>query len=327
MVGAYLCLKQKGYFVLAKLENFNTHQLADIVAQLPINSPYIIEPVNEGYSSTCFFIKTKEKLLCLRLYNLDDFPCLLQEVDALEFCSAKGLPVPRLLQWESGSVIYKFKNVLAICYICIEGRSVKQNELNPFIAAQAGKLLGNFLKCATSYNRDTTARDEVTFVHQCYEAQYEKVQACLDRPLIHKINDILGERRFDQNLQCLTKGLVHGDFYYGNVIIKDHHLCGIIDFGDSYLGAPFFDIVTGAMEFSCNNKQQIDFDCLQAFIMPLRDFLLKEHITAPVFYHAMLLMCLKFLLLTLGQHNENDYTKRMENLISGAVKGKIKHFF
>ena len=312
---------------LVSFKNISHERLDKIIAQLPIVGNFRIKSDHDGYSTNCFFLECDDGSLCLRLYEAESFASVEQEVDALIFCQTQGLPVPRLIQWQNGDDILKANDILAICYHCIEGQSVKQKDLCPQIARQAGHILCQFIDCAYLYKSRFSHRDEYDFIHHCYIEQHDQVKKVIDQTLIQKIEDILSERLFDGHFKQLPTGLVHGDFYYGNVIMRDQNLCAIIDFGDAYYGAPFFDIVTGAMEFSFYKDQQLNSDCLKAFLIPLQGRLANEHVSVEMFYHAMLIMCLKFLLLTFGQYNENNYANRFKNLISKNMKDEIIHCF
>jgi len=78
-------------------------------------------------------------------------------------------------------------------------------------------------------------------------------------PTGHKLRDTLSSATHDviEN----QAALIHGDYWPGNVLWRDHELAAVIDWEDAHIGDPLADLATARVELLCayGNAAMIDF--------------------------------------------------------------------
>jgi Ser/Thr protein kinase RdoA (MazF antagonist) len=91
------------------------------------------------------------------------------------------------------------------------------------------------------------------------------------------------------------KGLVHGDFFFENVLSSHGMLAGVIDFGDVYYGSLVMDIAIGSMEFAMKEGEVWDFDLHEQFLAANKGWLVAHNISFDLFHDVLLANCARFI--------------------------------
>ncbi|MCU1800689.1 hypothetical protein CUU56_04215 [Pectobacterium parvum] len=295
-----------------------------IVEEAGIQSqgPFIVS--DKGYSSNCFFTKTPEGDICIRVYFKGfEVDQVKMEVMSLIYFSEKYIPVPKIIKLRNGSYFFNDDDLIAFCYYCIPGRTISQRELTPEISQQAGEMLSKMLTYSLGYSEATIPRNDYEEVHKLFRNQSSRLASLLNVKTVLAFDDFFKRANHACYFSNLDEGLVHGDFYYDNVIFNNGVISGVIDFGDAYIGHPFTDIVIGSMEFSTTADQFIDKACMLSFLLPFKNYLRQQGIKAEFFYDTIILNCIMFSILTIGTDNENDYVLRFHNFIEEKQKNTI----
>lgn len=278
----------------------------------------------KGYSSECYVFNTKNGRVCIRIYPKKyDFNQIKMEIHALNFAYKKGIAVPKLIPFLDGDYLYIGTDGFAILYYFLSGETISQKNITTEIAQKAGTLLLEFVKISNNYKSHHDPLIDFDYIKSIYKLKKEELIKFIPQEYINKIELYIFNNKVLNKFNHLTNGIVHGDFYYDNIVVDDKNKYHLIDFGDAYFGKPFMDIVVGAMEFSTLENQKIDIHCFESFLCQFKEYLLKENITSLFFYNVTVLACIKFLILNLHLNNENDYFLRFRNFISVSQRDNI----
>lgn len=186
-----------------------------------LNTNYYIESFDEKFVLRVFegkrgiFEENQELELLLNLKNI--IPC----------CT----PVKTIL----GKNYVVYKNRMIALFYFIEGEPLKIFNANCLY--EIGKYLGKFHSFSLNQELNRKSRIDLQFY-------YNKIN-------FNKLNIPLGEKRkilktYDEiknfDFSLLPRGIVHNDIFPDNVLIKNNHIVGILDFNEAQSGAFIFDI-------------------------------------------------------------------------------------
>ncbi|WP_191091548.1 phosphotransferase [Affinibrenneria salicis] len=255
--------------------------------------------LNEGRIATNYQLATAQGPLYCRLYPHDYcYDRLAFEVDVLRYLHQRRIPVPEAIALHSGERIFADGRYLGFFYIPLAGKTLRQTALSPRVAGQAGKLLRRFLDEAARY---PCAGEPVNEYHRvrtlCCDgaaALHGAVSAGHQR----QIANFLAGVKYENWLNASPRSLLHGDYFFENVVVRDGDIVGMIDFGDVYHGRMPIDIIVGCMEFSVLTDNGWDYACMYHFLTSMYDKIRFTGLNADIFIELVQLQCLKFFFYT-----------------------------
>lgn len=259
----------------------------------------------EGRIANNLIIDTFEYgLVFLRCYHLNSSKQKLGygtkrshfELEALTFLSSEGAPVPSPLRFRNGKSYFENNEWFVFIYKVLEGETLNINLLSNKIAKSAGQLLHQIINMSSKYKPNGTEPDgDLNYIREILKIFINRRQEYKDFALFKDLFHHLSNETIQKELDQTPKGLVHGDYFYENVLTKDGAIVAVIDFGDSYYGFLLTDIVIGSMEFSIKADEEWDMNYFQNFINGNKIWLIKHNISFELFYYLLLANCIRFI--------------------------------
>lgn len=162
------------------------------------------------------------------------------EFRLLQFLQAAGVAAPEpYLFDESGEI-------LSTSYVVIEYIEGKSE----FAPAHLPDFLAQFAAHLASIHQFDCSKLDVSFLPQLAERYTRKLN---ERPA--KLDESLNEDRIRAVLEAAwppsqrnPAGLLHGDYWPGNLLWRDGQLIGVIDWEDAALGDPLSDLANSRLE-------------------------------------------------------------------------------
>jgi Ser/Thr protein kinase RdoA (MazF antagonist) len=219
-------------------------------------------------------------------------------------------------------------------YKALDGSSVSQAELSVRLAAEAGKALAELTPHAASFNpTGVLPQGDLGFIAGLLRATKERDELLASHPIASEMERIVSDGELSRALERSTSGVVHGDYFFENVLANQTRteICGVLDFGDAYIGAIANDVLIGAMEFSVLEDESWDLDCFDAFLRAHKSWLRREGLTAVIAKKLLLANCVRFAVYTLPfSHAEgisieyNKYIARFIKLLSTDLGQRVE---
>ncbi|APJ03490.1 phosphotransferase [Silvanigrella aquatica] len=242
----------------------------------------------------------------------------------------RKLSVPKLLPFNNGCFVKKINELCFFAYEIIDGKSPKQVDLSNYLAQEAAILLSNFFKISSQYEtKNKTPINDIKSIHNMFINFKNKFLSQIDYSYFHEIENFFANIKIDSWLEKNEKGLVHGDYFFENILLKKNKIVGIIDFGDVYYGNMVNDLVIGAMEFSVDTLEVFNLQWMQSFLG-----ILKFNLTSVYFLDLMRLNCIRFMTQTIPDeiysgHTpcQNRYLNRFKKLHDQDLISKIENIF
>lgn len=252
-----------------------------------------------GIINTNYVVQTEDSVYLLRIYNEDrDLEGILFEISILEYLSQAGFIVQRPIQNTAGEYLGLLEGREFVLLQYIEGEVLAQADINPTLCFQVGvrlaemeNLLDGFIPKGHKPDADYPLIKDLALKNL---DRLSKLGAEGKRVAEELRSDWYEVEKLFRN-PGLSKGVVHADIYYQNVIVRDGELVGFIDFDDSYWGVRFYDLALVLMEFSIKQEGSMEMELLEALLSGYQQKrqLLKEE--RSLLYDAMRFLCFKFL--------------------------------
>jgi len=218
------------------------------------------------------------------------------ELRTLNFLAQKGTPTPKPIKFASNNTYaIEDKEWLVFAYPIEEGVTLEQIDLNQAVAEEAGNLLSEIIKTSETYIPvGDEPNGDIEYIESILNNFIKRRMDMAKEPIFKEMFNHLSSPRLHRELTTTPKGLVHGDFFFENVLSRDGHLIGIIDFGDAYHGYLLMDVVIGSMEFSMKIGEEWDHDLHESFLRANKTWLRKNDISFDLFHDVLLANCIRF---------------------------------
>lgn len=328
--------------VIERVE-LNKSLVESILSELDMKLIGNLEIPKEGRIASNVIVSTNQGKYVIRLYPKDSQNTKLEtgnvdfEVDALSYLAANHLPVPSPIVFKNrGKAIFEINGSKIFVYPVIPGRCIQQSELSVEIALRSAQLLSSMIRASEGFKpKVKSAPDgDVGYILKIAEILVTRFPELKKSKEFEEMVVAVRNSNVEKRLMATPKGIVHGDFFFENIIIDKDKSFSIIDFGDAYYGAILMDIVISSMEFSVVSDGSWDLAMFQASLEPHREWLQKNAITFSLFYDLLIANCLRFSIYTLPntlkqreQVSENPYVFRFNGLKNEVLKGKLQEVF
>ena len=306
--------------------------IENIMSAYPLGKVEYAARYTNGVSNSCFFVTTNSGNYVLKVYNKSRTKEeILFEVSLLHQLGKQSFPCPQPQMTMTKEFLWQYEGGYCSVFSYLPGRSLKQSEIIESVVAQVGVLYACFRK----------AVDGLTPIGQKLNADQEvpkiisNVQFSHDGPSkLELLGSALEESCQHIGNHIGSQEVVHGDFFYENVIFDNGNIVGVVDFDDAYLGSPLLDFALAAMEFSVQEgSEAFASSMLNAFVRSYLTILPELPGTSLEIVEGIRYQCCKFavylneLASTHIRHQDyhiyNPYMIRLDHLQCADIRSHL----
>lgn len=220
-----------------------------------------IEFINTGILNSNFLIYSDGERYVLRIYEADRN--LVEEEEELKLLEtiADFIPVPQIIKSQRGLHIEEYGTLKFTLFSFIQGETL--DKIDQGVLREIAWYLGKFHKYSEERVRNYNRKSRIDL--DFYMSEIEKSK--IDFNEKEKIFSIYEELK-NIDFNTLPKGIIHADIFPDNVIVKDGHINGIIDFNESYYGPYVYDLAI-VINFWIKIKEysfQKEYDLIRDFL-------------------------------------------------------------
>ena len=188
--------------------------------------------IEEGWENLNVRVTHADGRLLVRRYRVQSVRNIDFEVETLLACRARGYPVAAPLADDAGSYVHQLDGRPAVVFEYVDGVHPEQHDpgkVGRWMAAFHNALDG-FVPSVEKVNSYWT--DVGWLESQLDTLQFADVRAEVYRYVREDLPDLSGVRH----------GIVHADWYPGNLLVRDGELVAVLDFDRSYYGPLIRDL-------------------------------------------------------------------------------------
>lgn len=180
--------------------------IPSLMSFFSLSAPMEMVPVKEGISNHNYRVKAAEGEFIVKFLIHQSVEQVENDIAIQRQLQRGGIEAPVYLQSEGGAYIYQIGNLKAVSSRKIEG--ITPRNVSPQLAEAFGRTLARFHHCVT-------------------HLPHPNVRGLL--------NPAVSDIQSDVFAQVLPRGVIHGDFHPGNVLVDSHQntITAILDFEDA----------------------------------------------------------------------------------------------
>lgn len=208
-----------------------------------------------GYANDVFLVESPRGLLVLRrAHSPTDRESIAWEHALVARLAREVRQVPVPLPALDGSTFFTFHGDAVWLVPAIDGRPADRGDERHRV--EAARLLGRLHRAASAL--DVQPRPGIDGLAQLRRLGVDGLPASL-RDGVRRCRREALALLDDAAAQRPRTGMVHGDYFPGNVLVREGAAVGLVDWEEAHVGWPAADLANGAWEF-CRHPSGVDLD-------------------------------------------------------------------
>jgi homoserine kinase type II len=212
--------------------------------------PLAVEEIEEGYENLNILVTSADGACVVRRYSFREDDEIPFEIEILRACAERGVPVAAPLPDRSSNYVNELAGRPASVFEFVEGSHPREGSLGD--RRRVGAWIAEFHQAMVGYRPEAAkAYDDFT--------ELERVERLRSEFATHGYSEFLSDLD-DFRVTYLPElvavwdelphGVVHGDFYAGNLLVRDGGLVALLDFDTAFYGALVRDIADAILCWS-----------------------------------------------------------------------------
>jgi len=258
------------YTVLDKRE------LADIIEDYALVKLISANGISTGSVNTNYLLETARGKHLVRVDEVKSELEVKRELDLLLFLRKHGFPCPQPVADRKGRHYRELGGKYLSVYRYYDGHVMRPERITTTQLENVGRALGDLHTIGKSYKKGIDNRFSFERVADLYAEVRGRLPSYFKR-IVRTLDD---EVDYLQNYleNKLPKGIIHGDLFHDNLIIKGDKVVAVLDFEAASRGKFIFDLATAvnALCFDGQNYQLRRFEGMIAGYEAVRALSLAE---------------------------------------------------
>jgi homoserine kinase type II len=245
------------YTVLDKRE------LADIVEDYGLARLLGVNGIAAGSVNTTYLLDTPRGKHLVRIDEVKGELEVKRELDLLLFLRKHGFPCPQPLADRKGRHYRELGGKCLSVYRWYDGHALRPERITGGQLENIGRVLADLHTIGKSYKKGIENRFSFERVADLYAEVRGRLPAYFKR-IVRTLDD---EVEYLRNYleSKLPKGIIHGDLFHDNLIVKGEKVVAVLDFEAASRGKFIFDLAT-AVNALCSDGEQYDLKRFEALI-------------------------------------------------------------
>jgi len=252
------------------------NEIAELVEDYGLVKLISSTGIAAGSVNTSYLLETARGKHLLRIDEVKGELEVKRELDLLLFLRKHGFPCPQPLADRKGRYYRESAGKCLSVYRYYDGRIVRAERLTHGQLESIGRALAELHTIGKSYKKGIDNR----FSFDRIADLYAEVRRHLPSYFKRTVRTLDDEAEYLQNYleSKLPKGIIHGDLFPDNVILKGDKVVAVLDFEAACRGKFIFDLATAvnALCFEGEQYQLKRFEALIAGYEALRALSLAE---------------------------------------------------
>jgi len=245
------------YTVLEKRE------LADIVEDYGLVRLLGAQGISAGSVNTHYLLDTARGKHLVRVDEVKGELEVKRELDLLLFLRKHGFPCPQPLTDRKGRLYRESAGKCLSVYRWFDGHPLRADRVNAAQLENVGRVLADLHTIGKSYKKGIDNR----FSFERVADLYGEVRGRLPSYFKRTVRTLDDEVDYLQNYleSKLPKGIIHGDLFHDNLIMKSDKVVAVLDFEAACRGKFIYDLAT-AVNALCFDGQQYNLQRFESLI-------------------------------------------------------------
>ena len=227
---------------MAVYTELDRRELAEIIEDYGLVKLLAASGIPSGSVNTNYLLETARGKHLLRIDEVKGELDVKRELDLLLFLRKHGFPCPQPLADRKGRHYRETDGKCVSVYRYYEGHPLRAERVTNGVLENIGRVLADLHTIGKSYKKGIDNRFSFERVADTYAEVRGRLPAYFKR-IVRTLDD---ELDYLQNYleSKLPKGIIHGDLFHDNLIVKGDKLIAVLDFEAACRGKFIFDLAT-----------------------------------------------------------------------------------
>jgi homoserine kinase type II len=228
-------------------------QLAEIVEDYGLVKLLGASGIPSGSVNTHYLLETARGKHLLRVDEVKGELEVKRELDLLLFLRKHGFPCPQPITDRKGRHYRESHGKCLSVYKYFDGRVVRPERLSVGQLESIGRVLAELHIIGKSYKKGIENRFSFERIADIYATVRRQLPSYFKR-IIRTLDD---EAEYLQSYleSKLPKGIIHGDLFHDNLVLKGDKVVAMLDFEAACRGKFIFDLATAVNALCCDGEQ------------------------------------------------------------------------
>ena len=224
------------YTALSKTE------IADIVEDFGLAKVTALSAIAEGSVNSNYCLETQRGRYLLRIDEVKGELDVKRELDLLVYLRKHGFQCPQPVTDRKGRLYRESRGKCLSVYRWLEGRSIAPERLTMAQLEAIGRVLADLHSIGKSYKKGIENRFSYERIADLWGEVRDRLPAYFRR-IVRTLDD---EADYLQHYleNKLPKGIIHGDLFTDNLLLKGEKVIAVLDFEAACRGKFIFDLAT-----------------------------------------------------------------------------------
>jgi homoserine kinase type II len=261
---------------MAVYTELDRRELAEIVDDYGLVKLLVATGIPAGSVNTHYLLETTRGKHLLRIDEVKGELEVKRELDLLLFLRKHGFPCPQPLTDRKGRHYREAAGKCLSVYRWYDGHALKPSRVTPGQLENVGRALADLHTIGKAYKKGIDNRFSFDRIADLYAEVRGRLPSYFKR-IVRTLDDEVEYLRNYLETK-LPKGVIHGDLFHDNIIVKGEKVVAILDFEAACRGKFIFDLATAvnALCFDGEHYQLKRFEALIAGYESLRALSLAE---------------------------------------------------
>lgn len=277
-------------------------------------------------------VKEDKEKVVLKIANASERRSFIEaQNEALAYAASQLSFCPRIITTKQGESVTELQSDKGIHLVrlvtYIEGVPLAQvRSDNSVVLQDLGRHLGKFDRVFANFNHEAFHRDFHWDLSNGLRVLTEYMELIDDKDLRRLVESFA--RRVDSNSgplkRSFRRSVIHGDANDYNVIVRDSHIVGLIDFGDMVYSYTVGDLAIGLAYVILNKREPLSV-AAEVVTGYLKEYSLTDDELSSLWDLTLLRLCMSVCLSAYQQmiNPDNEYLGISKRSISESLGGLI----
>src|SRR5215468_738069 len=238
---------------MAVYTELDRQELAEITEDYALVRLNAASGITNGSVNTTYLLETARGRHLLRVDEVKGELEVKRELDLLLFLRKHGFPCPQPLADRKGRYYREHAGKCLSVYRWYDGHPLRPDRVTSAQLESVGRALADLHTIGKSYKKGIENRFSFDRVADLYAEVRGRLPAYFKR-IVRTLDD---EVEYLSNYleSKLPKGIIHGDLFHDNLIVKSDKVIAVLDFEAASRGKFVFDLAT-AVNALCFDGEQ-----------------------------------------------------------------------
>ena len=272
-------------------KNYSLEQVKEIMINYNLGEPRVFSIFEIGLENTNILVETKQGKYVIKVCEVETV-----EIENIEFeislmmkAFGCGLPVPKVIKSKTNNLFITFSDKIVFVMSYLEGENIQNKQVTISFLEEVAQASANMLKCFADMHPVGSEHEEHYWNLKTFDVgkkylSYLKKDNNVDQALIKTIYNEW-EDNIAVNFPKMQMSYIHNDIASHNLLMKDGHLSGIVDFGDAVYGYLAFELAVTITQL-CMLQEDWK-ESIRAYVKKFQELLPLNDVEKDIMYYLV----------------------------------------